>query len=167
MRRSVSHTRGGRWSLACILLVIAPALLPALSRAELEKFIDLSVTLKTLAVAADAGSPIPAGHTVLLSGTVSDVNILDKDPAAFRVRIELITGEWIGLDDVKSYSCYVDFAGAEYFKVFPARPPREASHDLVTLNSRVLVVGRVVSVGATPLGAVRVIVSGAYIRPIE
>ena len=154
-------------SLACILLVFVPALLPALSRADLERVIDLSVTLKTLASAAEAGAPIPAGRTVLLSGTVSDVNILNKDPAGFRVRIELITGEWIGLEDVKSYSCYVDFTGAEYVKVFPARAPREANHDLVMLNSRVLVVGRVVGVGATPLGAVRVLVDGAYIRTIE
>jgi len=167
MRTSVLHARRGRWSLACILLVIAPAFLPALSRAELERFIDLSVTLKTLATAVESGTPIPAGRTVLLSGTVSDVNILDKDPAGFKVRIELIAGEWIGLDDVKSYSCYVDFSGAEYFTVFPARPPRDASRDLVTLNSRVLVVGRVVDVGATPLGAKRVVVDGAYIRAIE
>ena len=160
MRRSVLF-------LACILLIVAPAILPALSRADLERVIDFSVTLKTLATAADSGAPIPTGRNVLLSGTVSDVNILNKDPAGFKVRIELITGEWIGLEDVKSYSCYVDFAGSEYFKVFPARPPREASRDLITLNSRVLVVGRVVDVSATPMGAKRVLVDGMYIRSIE
>jgi len=167
MRRSVPQIHRVRWRLACILLVLGPAILPALSRADLERVIDFSVTLKTLATAADSGSPIPVGRTVLLSGTVSDVNILNKDQAGFKVRIELITGEWIGLEDVKSYSCYVEFAGSEYFKVFPARPPREANRDLVTLNSRVLVVGRVVDVGATPLGARRVLVDGAYIRSIE
>jgi hypothetical protein len=83
------------------------------------------------------------------------------------VRIELISGEWIGLDDVKSYYCYVEFSGAEYFKMFPARPPRTASRDLVALNSRVLVMGRVVQVTAAPLGARRVLVEGAYIRTIE
>jgi hypothetical protein len=160
MRRSVPF-------LACILLVIGPAILPALSRAGLESVIDLSVTLKTLATAADSGASIPAGRTVLLSGTVSDVNILNKDPAGFKVRIELITGEWIGTEDVKSYYCYVEFTGSEYFKIFPARPPRNANRDLVTLNSRVLVVGRVVSVGTTPLGEKRVLVDGAYIRSIE
>ena len=82
-------------------------------------------------------------------------------------RIELITGEWIGLEDVKAYSCYVDFAGSEYFRMFPARPPRGANRDLVMLNSRVLVVGRVVDVSATPTGAKRVLVDGIYIRSIE
>ncbi len=167
MHISVPEVHRIRWRLACILLLVGPALLPALSRADLERVIDFSVTLKTLATAADSGAPIPAGRTVLLSGTVSDVNILNKDQAGFKVRIELITGEWIGLEDVKSYSCYVEFTGSEYFKVFPARAPREAHRDLVTLNSRVLVIGRVLDVGATPLGAKRVVIDGAYIRSIE
>lgn len=167
MRRSVPHVHGIRLRLACILLVVGPAILPALSRADLERVIDFSVTLKSLAAAADSGAPVPAGRNVLLSGTVSDVTILDKDPAAFKVRIELITGEWIGLEDVKSYYCYVEFTGPDYVKVFPARAPRGANRDLVTLNSRVLVVGRVVNVGTTPLGARRVLVDGAYIRTIE
>jgi hypothetical protein len=95
------------------------------------------------------------------------VNIVNKDQAGFKVRIELITGEWIGLDDVKSYSCYVEFTGADYFKMFPARPPRTANRDLVSMNSRVIVVGRIVQVAATPLGDKRVLVDGAYIRTTE
>jgi hypothetical protein len=152
---------------ACLFFLAGPAFLPALSRADLARVIDLSVTLKSLSMAADSGAPIPAGKTVLLTGTVSDVNIINKEQAGFKVRIELITGEWIGLDEVKSYYCYVEFSGAEYFKMFPARPPRTASRDLVTLNSRVLVLGRVVEVTAAPLGARRVLVDGAYIRTIE
>ena len=160
MRRSVPL-------FACILLLACPAILPALSRADLDRVIDFSVTLKSLATAADSGAPIPTGRTVLLSGTVSDVNIVNKDQAGFKVRIELITGEWIGLDDVKSYSCYVEFTGAEYFKMFPARPPRTANRDLVSMNSRVIVEGRIVQVAATPLGDKRVLVDGAYIRTTE
>ena len=152
---------------ACTLLLAGPALLPALSRADLDRVIDFSVTLKGLSTAADSGAPIPKGKTVLLTGTVSDVNIINKEQAGFKVRIELITGEWIGLDEVKSYYCYVEFTGAEYFKMFPARPPRTANRDLVSLNSRVLVAGRIVEVAATPLGAPRVLLDGAYIRTIE
>jgi hypothetical protein len=160
MRRSVAV-------LVSLLLLAVSSILPALSRADLERVIDFSVTLKSLATAADNGAPIPAGRTVLLSGTVSDVNIVNKDPGSFKVRIELITGEWIGTEDVKAYSCYVEFTGPEYVKVFPARAPRTASRDVISLNSRVLVLGRVVEVSATPLGAKRVLVDGAYIRSIE
>jgi hypothetical protein len=161
MRRSV-------FLAACVVLLAGSALLlPALSRAELDRIFDFSVTLKSLSTAADGGSALPEGKTILLSGTVSDVNILNKDPASFKVRIELISGEWIGLDDVKAYTCYVDFSGSDYFRLFPARPPREANHELITLNSRVLVVGRVMGVTTTALGGKHALVDGAFIRSIE
>jgi hypothetical protein len=154
-------------TLACLFLLVGPLFLPALSRADLDKVIDFSVTLKSLATAADIGSSIPIAKTVLLTGTVSDVDILSKDQAGFKVRIELISGEWIGVEEVKAYSCYIEFTGAEYFRIFPARPPRAASRDLVSLNSRVLVVGTVIKVWTTPVGAKRVLLDGAYIRTIE
>jgi hypothetical protein len=161
MRRFVSRV-------ACVLLLVGPVLFAgAMSRADLDRIIDFSVTLKSLATAAANGSPIPRGQVVLLSGTVSDVNILNKDPAGYKVRLELITGEWIGLEDVKSYTCYVDFSGADYARLIPARPPREASRNLVTLNSRVVVIGRVVGMTTAALGGKEVLVDGAFIRPIE
>jgi len=149
------------------VLLLAASSLPGLSRADLDRVIDFSVTLKSLATAAEQGSALPEGKTVLLSGTVSDVAILAKDESGFKVRIELITGEWIGLDDVKAYTCYVEFTGPEYARIFPARPPREPNRQLVTLNSRVLVVGRVVGMTSDPQGGRRVLVDGAYIRTIE
>ena len=154
--------------LAGVLLLVGPVLAAgALSRAELDRVIDFSVTLKSLASAVQDGSSLPIGKTVLISGTVSDVNITNKDPADFHVRLELITGEWIGTDDVKAYTCYVDFAGSDYARLIPARPPREANRSLVTLNSRVLVVGRVVGITSTALGGRQVLLDGAFVRPIE
>ncbi len=152
---------------ACVLLLVCSSFLPALSRADFDRVVDFSVTLKTLAAAADGKAPLPSGRMLLLSGTVSDVSILDKDEGSFRVRIELITGEWVGLEDVRSYSCYVDFAGPEFFKVFPARPPRVATPGVVALDSRVMVVGSVQEIITTPLGEKRVRIQGAYIRVIQ
>ena len=160
MRRSLP-------ALACLLLLFGPALLPALSRADFDRVVDFSVTLETLAAVAAGKEPLPAGRMFLLSGTVSDVTILNREEAAFKVRIEVITGEWIGLEDVKSYACYIDFSGPEYFKIFPARPPRTADHDIVTLNTRVVVVGAPVNIMTTPLGEKRVLLQGAHIRTIE
>jgi hypothetical protein len=125
------------------------------------------VTLKNLAAVAEGREQLPAGKILLLSGTVSDVNILSKDEATFKVRIELITGEWIGLDDVKSYACYIDFSGPEFFKVFPARQARTAAPGTISLNSRVVVIGSAVDVTGTPLGEKRVLVQGMHIRMIE
>jgi hypothetical protein len=167
MRRSAVLNAARSGSLACVLLLVCSSFLAALSRADLDRVLDLSVTLKTLSAAADGSAPLPSGRMFLLSGTVSDVSILDKDEATFRVRIELITGEWVGMEDVKSYACYVEFSGPEYFKVFPARPPRNAAHGTVVLDSRVMVMGSAQGVTTTPLGEKRVRVQGAYIRVLE
>jgi hypothetical protein len=153
--------------LACVLLLVCSSFLPALSRADLERVLDFSVTLKTLAAAADGRAPLPTGKMLLLSGTVSDLTVLNKDEATFAVRIELITGEWVGLEDVKSYACYVVFTGPEFFKVFPARPPRTPTPGVVLLDSRVMVIGSAQGVTTTPMGEKRVRVEGISIRVIE
>jgi hypothetical protein len=159
MRRTVP-------ALAFFLLLGVTAL-PALSHGDFDRVVDFGVTLKSLAAAAEGTAPLPTGRMVVLSGTVSDVTIIDKEQPTFKVRIELITGEWIGLEDVKAYACYVEFSGPEFFKVFPARAPRNATPGVITGNSRVLVVGRVVNITTSPLGAKRVLLDGAYIRSIE
>jgi hypothetical protein len=149
------------------LLLLCSANLSALSRADFDRIVDFSITLKNLAAVADGREQLPTGRVLLLSGTVSDVNILSKDEATFKVRIELITGEWIGLDDVKSYSCYIDFSGPEFFKVFPARQSRTPAPGTISLNSRVVVIGSAVDVTGTPQGEKRVLVRGMHIRMIE
>jgi hypothetical protein len=167
MRRPAVPNAARSGCLACVLLLVCSSILPALSRADIERVLDFSVTLKTLAAAADGKAPLPSGKMLLLSGTVSDISILSKDEGSFRVRVELINGEWVGLEDVKAYACYVEFAGPEFFKVFPARPPRTATPGVVVLDSRVVVIGAAQDVTATPLGEKRVRVQGAYIRVIE
>jgi hypothetical protein len=150
-----------------VILLFGTVALPALSRGDFDRVVDFSVTLKTLAAVADGKALLPTGRMLLLSGTVSDVNILNKDEQGFKVRIELITGEWIGLEDVKAYACYIEFSGREFFKVFPARPPRTANPDVITLNSRVVVVCSALDIVDTPQGEKHVRAAGAYIRTIE
>jgi hypothetical protein len=153
--------------IAATLLAAAATAAFSLTRADFDRVVDFSITVKDLAAVAEGKESFPAGKLVILNGTVSDVNVISKDEATFRVRIELITGEWIGTEDVKSYTCYVDFNGPQYFKVFPARPPREPVPGTVVINSRVIVVGQPVQVVSTPLGEKRVLVQGMLVRPVE
>lgn len=139
----------------------------AISRADFDRVVDFSITLKDLAAAAQGQGSVPTGRICVLNGTVSDVDVLGKDETGFRARIELITGEWIGTEDVKSYSCYVDFTGPEFARVFPARPPRVLPPGVIAINSRVIVIGRPVGVTTTPQGEKRVLVEGMFVRSIE
>jgi len=160
MRRTIPIVVAG------ILVAALPAVF-GLSRADFEKVVDFSITLKDLAAVAEGHESLPSNKLVVLSGTVSDVNVIGKDAASFRVRIELIMGEWIGTEDVKSYTCYVDFSGSEFFAVFPPRPPRTHAPGTVVIDSRVIVVGRPIEVTETPLGEKRVLVQGMYVRTVE
>lgn len=148
-------------SLCCAL----PA--SAISHADFDRVVDFSITLKDLAAAADGRVSLPTSRVCVLNGTVSDVDVVNKEEGSFRVRIELITGEWIGTEDVKSYSCYVDFTGPEFARIFPARPPRVLPPGVIAINSRVIVVGRPVMVTTTPQGEKRVLVEGMFVRSIE
>lgn len=151
----------------CALFLVEAVALPAVSRGEFDRVVDFSVTLKTLAAVAEGKVTLPTGRMLLLSGTVSSVTRVNPDQAGFKVRIELITGEWIGLEDVKAYACYVDYSGPEFFAIFPARAPAGGAAGLVLQNSRVIVAGQAVTVTTTPLGERRVVLDGAYIRVIE
>ncbi|HVO38548.1 MAG TPA: hypothetical protein VMV03_05910 [Spirochaetia bacterium] len=151
-------------ALAALIGVLPAA---AISRADFDRVVDFSITLKDLAAAADGSGRLPAGRLCVLNGTVSDVEIVSRDEATFRVRIELITGEWIGTEDVRSYSCYVEFSGPEFFKVFPPRPPRTPVPGTVVINSRVIVVGRPLDITKTPQGENRVRVEGMLVRTVE
>ncbi len=153
--------------LACILFAAAANTAFGLSRADFDRVVDFSITLKDLAAAAEGRESLPSGKIVIINGTISDVNVISKDEASFRVRIELITGEWIGTEDVKSYTCYVDFAGPEFFKTFPARPPRSVEPGIISINSRVIIVGRPIEVTKTPMGEKHVLVEGMFVRAVE
>ena len=150
---------------ACLLLMAALA--PAITRSDFDRVVDFSVSLKTVAAAADGKAALPEGKLFLLDGTVSDVSILDKEQGSFRARIELITGEWIGTEDVKSYSCWIEFSGPAFFKLFPARAPKDPTPDMVFLNSRLLVVARTIGVTTSHQGEKRMLMEGLSTRVIK
>ncbi len=140
-----------------LLLIVAPSS-QAIDRAGFDAVVDFSVTLKTVAAAAEGNTRLPANKLFLLDGTVSDITVLGKEPESFKVRIRLLSGEWIGLEDVKGYSCFVTFTGAEYSGMFPSKVPA---------NSRIIVLARVVGVTTTTLGEKLMSLDGLAVRVLQ
>ena len=103
----------------------------------------------------------------MLDGTVSDLTILDKEQGSFRARIELISGEWIGTEDVRSYACLIDFSGPASSRCSRPGAPRDPAPDMVLLNSRVLVVARPIGLTTSHQGEKRVQLEGIYVRVIK
>ena len=49
-------------ALACVLLLLGLAPLTALTRADFDRVVDFSLTLKNLAAVADGTEPLPGGN---------------------------------------------------------------------------------------------------------
>jgi hypothetical protein len=154
-----------RFARAAVLGVFLLSL-ARLSAAEPRFFdrVDFSITLKDLAAVAAGEKPLPQGRLLVLDGTVTSLSFLDKEEASFRVRAELMSGEWIGLEDVRAYTCVVTFSGSEWFTVFPARPPRNPPPGVVLPNSRVIIVARPLGVISQPGGPKVVSLEGLALR---
>lgn len=151
---------------ACALLALGlvGTLASAQTRAAFDKIVDFSVTLKTVSAAAAGETVLPANRLLLLDGTITEVVVLDDRPQSWEVRVTLTAGEWIGLDEVRGYQCWVTFAGPEYREVFPAEAPDEPSPGYLPLRSRVLVLARAVGPAVTPLGEKIMSVEGLAVR---
>jgi hypothetical protein len=153
-----------RTAFALALCVLVSALAGAQNRAAFDRIVDFSVTLKTVSDAAAGRAVLPADRLLLLEGTISEVVVIDDRPQSWRARVELMAGEWIGVDEVRGYRCWVTFTGPAYAEVFPAEDPEEPSPAYLPLHTRVLVLARAIGPVVTPLGEKVMTLEGLAIR---
>lgn len=153
-----------RTALALLACVLVSPLAPAQTQAAFDRIVDFSVTLKTVSAAAAGGAVLPVHRLFLLEGSIGEVDVLDDRPEAWKVRVELVAGEWIGTDEVRGYRCWVTFAGPEYAEIFPAEAPEEPSPGFIPPHARVLVLARPGSVKATPEGGKVMELEGIAVR---
>ena len=140
----------------------------ALTKTDFDSVVDFSVTLRELSYAlkADASVKINPEKFIVVYGTVSSVSFLNRKKDTYKVRLELVSGEWIGLEDVKSYRVYVDFEGPDYYRVIPARRPKTIGSEVVVKDSRVLIIAKIVKPIEIPLSGKYWLLKGVYIRKI-
>jgi len=111
---------------------------------DFDAVVDFSVTLKALAGTDEAAARAYGlkDRYLLLDGTVTAIQFLEPDEERFRAQVELVAGEWIGLEEVRSYRCYLLFQGRRFFRLLPRRAPRSPDASLILPNDRILVVAR-------------------------
>jgi hypothetical protein len=152
------NARTARMCAALLLLLMLAPSASAIGRVDFDAVVDFSVTLKTITAAAEGNARLPSNKLFLLDGTVSDVTVLDKEESTYKVRIRLLSGEWIGLEEVKGYSCYVTFSGPAFAGLFPAQVPA---------NSRIIVLARSAGMTATPTGEKLMSLDGLALRVLQ
>ena len=130
---------------------------------------DFSVTIKTLS-RLDESSASAYGlmnRFLLLDGTVTNILVLDNNEESYLVQVELVSGEWIGLDEVRSYSCWVLFSGPRFANVFPARVPRNPPPGVISSNDAILIVAKPLQTVEIAEGETAWVLEGIYARPLR
>lgn len=126
------------------LILLFPALLlchqslPAYSKSDFDQIVEFSTSLRNL----EQSDFLESGKLLLLNGTISNLQFLDKEEDSFEVMVEMVAGEWIGLDEVRSYHCFILFAGEEFFSLFPSRKPKNPASEMIFVNDRILLLAQ-------------------------
>lgn len=147
---------------AIFALLLSSVPLRALSLEDLNAVLDFTVTIKSLNKALEAGNYDAPRKFFALTG--SYIDLLQADKESGTVIIELATGEWEGLEEVRSYRCLIRFQGPDYPTLFPARTPRRPDPALVLKHSRLLVIAFPVGVVELPGGRELWLLDGVYYR---
>jgi hypothetical protein len=151
-----------------VLMIWAPTAF-AIDTGDFNEVVDFSVTVKTLSQLDEASATAYGlmDRYLLLDGTVTNILILDANEESYLVQIELVSGEWIGLDEVRSYSCWVLFSGPRFADVFPARVPRNPPPGVVEANQTVLIVAVPLQTVEIAEGETAWVLEGIYARPLK
>jgi hypothetical protein len=137
----------------------------SLDREEVDAVVEVEETVKSLARAAERGE-LPDGdnRAYLLDGIVAGIEVLESSEEAFRARIELVRGEWQGLEEVVLYKVYVDVSGAEFAARIPTGRSNEGPEDAILTDEPALVVGPLTDVTSDAEGTPIPVVDAFYIR---
>ena len=154
--------------LMIVLALLVPGAAYSISKAELDRVIDFSVTVKTLdrLDAVTARDYRLDERFLILDGTVSTIEVIEPEESRYQVVVELVSGEWIGLEEVRSYRCLVLFSGPEFARVFPRRAPRDAGPRVITPNDRVVLVARLLEPVALDTQESIWVLEGFYVRAL-
>ncbi len=155
--------------IAALLLLSVAAVLPAIDDRDFDAVADFSVTVKTLSQLDEeaAGAYGLMDRFLLLDGTATNILVLDPNEETFLAQVELVYGEWIGLEEVRSYSCWVMFSGPRFFPVFPRRVPRNPPPGVIQPNDQVLVVARALQLVELEGGEVVWVLEGIHARTLR
>lgn len=136
---------------------------------DFDRIVDFSVTIKTLnqITGADTPSFLNEQKLLLLNGTVTNISFINSKKENFKVQVELVAGEWMGLEEVKSYHCLVLFEGQQYFSLFPKRIPRKPSSTIITANDNIIVVAKALKPITTEGDEGKWLLQGFYVRVIH
>ena len=154
----------------CIVATLSGVSLDALDRQALGDVVDFSMTLEQIhhILEEEGAAALPSDRAVVLDGVVAEILLIDPEPETFLAQIDLVSGRWIGLQDIRLYRAYVFVEGPQFAERLSAAPAaRGAAADAITTNSRVIVLGTIIDVYIEQDGSSAPIIDGFELRPVN
>jgi hypothetical protein len=153
---------------ATVALLLAAGVSHAVDRAEFDAIVAFDESLKSLALSVrETGEPPVGERVVVLDGVVASVEVLSSEEGEFRARVELVRGEWRGLEQIVLYKAYVDLTGPRFRGRIATGRRDGSSPDQIRTDEPALVVGRVSDVIPDADGTPVPVIEGFYLRPLQ
>ena len=157
-----------------LLVIAATFLLAALpgsgiDQAEFDQTVAFSLSLEEMhrQLQENAQELLSEEKAVVLDGVVASVTVLSQDQNNFQALVELVNGEWQGLEEVVMYRTYVVLHGTEFYNRIRSRENREPKGPRIQANARVLVAGRIANiVRGEEEGSLIPVVEGFHVRDL-
>ncbi|MCX7023603.1 MAG: hypothetical protein NT080_03165 [Spirochaetes bacterium] len=145
-------------TVACLVALAGAA--PAQSASvSFDALVDFDTTIKEFSLAVETGTAPKADRFVLLVGTVGSVF---KNPGGVSsYSVELITGEWIGTAEVRTYRLFLEYSGEDFSSYF------DRKSGLAKPGSRILAVGRFSKIGPGPDGTAVAWLKGFKVKVVD
>lgn len=151
-----------------LLFLCIPCLIFGQSVEDLNAVLDFSTTLRDLDQMAAGGDPdaLPS-RFVIVEGVVASRQVVNPNAAEFVGELDLVSGDWIGVERVVRYECIVLLVGPEFASAIPARRSRTANPDEIDVNTRILVVAKAIGLYEREDGTIVPVLQAYSIRKIH
>jgi len=148
------------------VFIITALLASAQTAVKAESPVNFDLTLKKIYKMIESGESnnINPNRFIVISGTVSAREVLNPDKENFSGILELSSGEWLGVEDVAIYKCYVQLEGSEFPSMIPVRRSRKPKPEVIQLNEKILVLGKYLGYSEDENGIKYPVIQGIKIR---
>ncbi len=170
-------------AIACLLVAVTPTLAATDGASPFERLrgaLDFGTTLEDIHHMLDERDldSLPTDRVIILDGVAVEITVIDPEPDSFLVQVDLASGRWLGLSEVRLYQAYVFFQGPDFAARFHSGRPPEPGDSMapadeppgrapIGSNSRVIVLGMLVDLYEDAEGALSPILEGIDIRLID
>ena len=150
------------------LFLCIPALIFGQSIEDFNDVIDFNITLGDLDKIAMSGNPDALPSTFLIiDGAVASRIVINSNAAEFVGELQIVGGEWKGVEEVVRYECILVLVGPEFASAIPARRSRRANPKEIGLNTRILAVAKAIGLHEREDGSIVPVLQAYYIRKIQ